>query len=105
MYTPALLDPVRSLYIRRSFVCSSAMFQTIGEPIIVAGVYKSHTFIPKKFLWAKKAYSIDAITLISDTKDGMVRKRIYSVTVAKTLYRLLFNRETEQWTLEEMWIE
>ena len=81
------------------------MFQIIGEVIAVAGVYKQSVFTPKKFLWNNRSYPIDTITLISNTKDGMVRMRLYSVISSTTLYRLLFNRETEKWTLEEMWVE
>ena len=81
------------------------MFQTIGEKIAVAGVYRGGTFTPKKFLWQTRTYSIDVITLVSDTRDGAVRRRIYSVLCGKTLYRLSFNRETESWMLEELWVE
>lgn len=81
------------------------MFQKIGERIAVAGVYKGSLFTPKKFSWKTRIFTIEKVTLISDTRDGMVRKRIYSVLSGKTLYRLLFNRETEHWTLEELWVE
>lgn len=81
------------------------MFLSINEKIAVAGVYKDAAFIPKKFSWKQKVYPVENITLISDTRDGQVRKRIYSVLSQKTLYRLLFNRETEIWTLEEIWME
>lgn len=81
------------------------MFHTIGEKISVAGVYRGGAFIPKKFQWNKKTLNIDQVTLIADTKDGGVRRRIYSVLSGTTLYRILFNRETEIWTLEEIWVE
>lgn len=81
------------------------MFQIIGEKIIVAGVYKNAIFLPKKFSWRDKTYLIEQITLISQIRDGQVKKRLYSVLSQKTLYRLLFNRDTEIWTLEEIWVE
>lgn len=81
------------------------MYQTIEEPIEVAGVYTKSTFIPKKFRWKQREYLIKEITLKSDTKDGGVRKRLYSVLVGKELYRLTFNREDETWMLEEVWID
>lgn len=81
------------------------MYQTIGEEISVVGSYKSHHFTPYKFLWRNKSYKIDQITLISDVKDGGIKKRWYSVVVGQEVYRILFNRETETWTLEELWVE
>lgn len=80
------------------------MYQTIDEPIDVAGVYAKSTFTPRKFRWKNKEYLIQEITLKSDTKDGGVRKRLYSVLVGRELYRLTFNRENESWRLEEIWI-
>lgn len=82
-----------------------SMFLSLGEAISVAGVYKSSMFIPKKFSWKNKIYPVEKITLISDTKDGLVRKRIYSLLSGGTLHRIMFNRETEKWTLEELWVE
>lgn len=81
------------------------MYQTIGEEILVAGSYKQHRFHPFKFLWRNKTYKINQITLVSDIKDGGVKKRWYSVLVGQEVYRILFNRETEAWTLEELWVE
>lgn len=81
------------------------MYQTIGEEIAVAGSYKNHHFKPFKFLWKNKELKIDQVTLVSDIKDGGVKKRWYSVVVGKEVYRLLFDREVEKWTLEELWVE
>lgn len=93
------------LYIRGYFVFYIDMFQTITEKIEVAGVYQKAMFTPKRFLWRHKIYTIQQVTLISDLRDGQVRKRLYSVLALGTLYRLMFNRETEHWTLEEIWYE
>ena len=81
------------------------MYQRIHEEISVLGIFKNHKFIPKKFNWGNKTYSINEITLISDIKDGGVRKRLYSVVSSANVYRLEFNRETEAWLLEEIWLE
>lgn len=81
------------------------MYQKIGEEIKVAGVYKGHTFKPFQLMWRNQQLKISAITLTSDVKDGMVRKRFYSVLIGKEIYRLLFNRETETWTLDEIWLD
>ena len=81
------------------------MYHRIDEPIEVIGIYHQHTFVPKKFRWRKKEFLISQITLKSDVKDGGVRKRLYSVTVGRDVYRLEFNRENEAWKLEEVWVE
>lgn len=88
----------------RKAIKTKPMYQTINEPIEVAGVYTRSTFLPKKFRWKNREYLIQEITLKSDAKDGGVRTRLYSVLVAKELYRLKFNRENESWILEEIWI-
>lgn len=81
------------------------MFQTIGENIEVGGVYRHGHFVPKKFKWKQTVYPIEEITLIAEIRDGQIKKRQYSVLSHTTLYRLLFNRDTENWTLEEIFIE
>jgi hypothetical protein len=81
------------------------MFQIISEKIEVAGVYQNAHFIPKKIQWRKKIILIKEITLISDIRDGQVRKRMYSVMCGNELYRIIFNRDTEIWTLEEIWVK
>jgi len=81
------------------------MYQTIGEEVSVAGAFAHSTFKPVKFQWQAKIYPVEEITLVNDIKDGGVRKRYYSVVSQGNLYRLCFNRETEQWLLEEVWYE
>lgn len=81
------------------------MYQTIGETISVIGVYAGQAFSPKKFLWKGREYRVDHITFITDIRDGTTRKRRYSVTSGSQAYRLLFNRDSETWKLEELWVE
>ncbi len=80
-------------------------YQRIHEPIAVAGTYQHHTFTPKKFRWNQRTFAIDTITLTSNIKDGGVKKRLYSVSSGPNIYRLEFNRDTESWWLEEIWID
>lgn len=84
---------------------TTPMFTSINEPISVAGVYHHHTFTPRKFKWRGQEYSVEKITLRSDTKDGGIRQRLYSVMAGGNLYRLTFNRDQETWMLEEIWHE
>ncbi|HZZ98771.1 MAG TPA: hypothetical protein VFG51_02455 [Candidatus Saccharimonadia bacterium] len=81
------------------------MYQTIHEKVAVAGVYNKTRFTPKKLKWKGRELEISKITFVNDFKDGGVRSRMYSVMAGGNLYRLNFNRETEIWTLEEMWYE
>lgn len=81
------------------------MYQTIHEAIAVAGVFKQGKFQPAKFRWQHTTYQVDEITLMSDTKDGGVRQRHYAVVSGANVYRLLYNRESEEWWLQEVWCE
>lgn len=81
------------------------MYHTVDEAIDVVGSYSHGRFMPRKFRWGKRVLTIDQVTLQSDTKDGGVRKRLVSVVVGNEVYRLEFNRETEQWYLREVWVE
>lgn len=81
------------------------MYQKIDETIWVVGVYKNNQFTPKKFQWRTRQYYISEITLCNDVRDGAILKRWYSVIAENTLYRIEFNRTTEQWRLLEIWIE
>lgn len=84
------------------------MYQTISESIAVVGRYSDHPgslFQPVKFRWRNRSYLIEKVTLLTEIKDGAARSRMYSVLVRGTLYRLLFHRELERWSLEEVWIE
>jgi len=81
------------------------MFTSINESIEIAGVFSGGKFVPKKFRWRERVITISQITLVNDTKDAGIKKRLYSVLDQKTLYRLEFNRDTEHWTLLEIWSE
>ena len=81
------------------------MFTPIHEPIAVVGVYTHSRFIPKKFQWRTQTIPVTQITLVSDYKDGAIKKRLYSVEYQGAVYRLEFNRETEQWLLTEVFCE
>jgi hypothetical protein len=81
------------------------MYQTIAEPIAVAGLYRHGKFVPRKFAWGRRQIQIDQITLTANVTDGGVKKRFYSVTAGADVYRLEFNRDYETWTLAELWVE
>lgn len=81
------------------------MYQTIHENIAVAGVFAQASFAPRKFQWRNREYGIEEVTYTAEWRDGGVRTRQYSVVSAGNMYRLLYNRETEEWWLEEVWCE
>lgn len=81
------------------------MFQTIHEQCAVVGVYDQGAFQPRKFLWKRREYLVEQVTLVTDFKDGGIRKRMYSLVSGATVYRLVFDRTSEKWFIEEVWYE
>lgn len=81
------------------------MYQPIHEPVSVAGIYEHGKFRPLKFRWQNKLLVITEICSVHDFRDGTVQKRRFSVMAGGTVYLLEFNRNQENWLLEELWIE
>jgi hypothetical protein len=81
------------------------MYQTIQEPIAVAGVFSHGQFKPKKFLWKQREILVEEITLQAKVKDGGVKKQFYSVLNQGTLYRLCYTIDSQEWELSEVWYE
>lgn len=80
-------------------------YQVINEPIAVVGSYDQGRFTPYKFRWGRRVLPIETITLQAETRDGGVKKRLLSILSGNDLYRLEFNRESEEWYLREIWVE
>lgn len=81
------------------------MYQTIGEEILIIGIYQKGRFTPKKIQWRKNTLVINQICSVHDFKDGAVRKRRFSVMSGTTLYLIEFDRDRETWLLEQVWVE
>ncbi|OGY18385.1 MAG: hypothetical protein A2900_04060 [Candidatus Chisholmbacteria bacterium RIFCSPLOWO2_01_FULL_50_28] len=81
------------------------MYQTIGETISVLGIFRETSFVPKTFHWHNRAYPIEEITSIHEVKDESIKKRRYAVLSNGNLYLLEYNRTTETWILEQIWME
>lgn len=81
------------------------MYQKINEDISVLGIYSAHVFTPKKFKWREKVFTIKEITLLNNVRDGLIKKRLYSVMCSVNLYRIEFNRDSENWKILEVWCE
>ncbi len=87
------------------FLFTRVMYQRLHETVVVAGVYHHSQFEPVWFDWQQKRYQIKQVTLVTDVKDGGVNKRLYSVQAGNDIYRLEFNRDTDDWILKAVWIE
>ena len=81
------------------------MFTVLNESVSVVAVYAANTLKPRKILWRGVTYPVEKITLVSDLTEGVIKRRIYSIVLRSTLYRLEFNRTTEHWTLLEVYCE
>lgn len=81
------------------------MFTKINETIAVVGTYNHSSFKPRKFLWRDRVFPIQKITFITETRDGANKLRIYSIESQGSIYRILFNRETEEWQVSEIFCE
>jgi hypothetical protein len=80
-------------------------YLTIHETVEVAGVYTPGHFRPTAFLWSGRKWNVSEITTVAQERDGGVQLRHYSVVANNQVCRLLFNRYTETWWLEEVWDE
>lgn len=81
------------------------MFTSLHDRIQVIGTFTLKGFVPKKFQWQNKIYRITRVTLVSDVKDGGVRQRWYSVESGGNVYRLLHNRDADEWWVEAVYVD
>lgn len=81
------------------------MNQTIHESIKVAGVFKQTKFTPVWFEWRQQRFNIKEVTLVSNIKQGAIRKLIYSVVAEGNLYRLDYDLLSQTWNLASVWVE
>lgn len=81
------------------------MYQRLHEVVIVAGVFHHSQFEPIWFDWQQQRHQVEETTLVTDVKDGGVSKQIYSVQTKDDLFRLEFNRDTDDWLLTAVWID
>lgn len=84
---------------------TTSMYQTIHEPVKVAGVFSRSKFKPSWFEWNNRLLKIQQITLISDYKQGLVKNKIYSVMAEGNLYHLKFDLNAHDWILEDVWLD
>lgn len=80
------------------------MLETIHEKISVITVHdrQKHTVIPAKLRWQGKVYTVTRIGFHHKIWDGRNRIHIFSVTTGVMDFRLSYDTETLDWTLEEV---
>ncbi len=81
------------------------MYQTIHETVRVAGIFKQSQFRPVWFDWQGRRFDVDNITLVSDYNQGQVKHTIYSIEAQGNLYRLLHDLQSQDWYLEQVWMD
>ncbi len=81
------------------------MYQTIHERVRVAGIFDQADFKPIWFVWRRRKFNVEKITLVSDLKDGAIKKKMYSVLADGNLYRLDHCPAEQTWVLEQTWID
>jgi hypothetical protein len=81
------------------------VYQLINEPIAVVGIFDLGRFTPRRFKWRQRVHEVNEITFVSDTKDGGVPYRWYSIVSGQEVYRLRHQRQSDVWTLWELWVE
>ncbi|MFH1508942.1 MAG: hypothetical protein ABIE68_02150 [bacterium] len=80
------------------------MVETINEPINVVASFANGKVRPRKFVWGRRVYPVEAIHLIHRSRKGRAELYFFSVSDGVNVFKLLFNNETLDWVLEEVYI-
>jgi len=72
----------------------------IQEPINVWVFFKNNSIKPYSFFWRSKQIKIDKINLIHTSKNGASVFYHFSVSSGGDFYRLKFDTNKLNWTLE-----
>ncbi len=73
----------------------------INKKVEVAAVF-SGGVRPVKFRWNGRVYPVEEITYTWRTRDGEASLVHFSVTDGATLYELVYNQSTMEWSLENV---
>lgn len=72
----------------------------ILEPINVWVFFKGSSIEPWCFFWKKRQIKIDKVNLVHTSRDGNSLYLHFSVTSSGNFYRLKFDTNKLNWTLE-----
>lgn len=81
------------------------MYQTVGEQIKVAAVFKNGTVFPYAFEWGKKRRKIDKVNLSYQERDGSSINYWFAIESDGLVAKLKYNNISMIWNLEEVWVE
>ncbi len=77
----------------------------INEIIEVFVTFNGSLVRPKAIRWRGRVIKIDSVNLVHSFRDG--RKKLYTFAVSNRVaaYKLLFDSETLEWRLLELWAD
>ena len=80
------------------------MIQAIRAPISFIAHYNHHhhRFIPLQLTWEGRSYPIKSLGLHHTYRTGRTLHHVFSVASDSLFFRLNFNTDNLQWTLEEI---
>lgn len=80
------------------------MHQTIQERVDVVAVFPriSGRAVPRRIRWQGRDYDVTEIGMHHPQREGRVLHHIFSVTAGALFFRLNFDTDTLQWTVEEI---
>lgn len=81
------------------------MYETIGEKIEVAAIFRNGKAFPKAFKWKGRKYEVEQINLAHEEKNGTSIIFCFSVTSGGNFYELSFDNINLIWKLEKTWEE
>jgi len=77
-----------------------ATIEELNDPIDVVTVFRDGSMAPVKFRWAGRTYPVARVAYKWVTREGAYPVHHFSVvTRADTIYEIILNTQTMQWTL------
>lgn len=82
------------------------MITEVGEPIIVAAVFRQGKIIPRQLLWRQRSYKVKKVTGHYYYFKGIYRQDCFSLICdSNSLYEVSFDTESMSWRLERIYHE
>jgi hypothetical protein len=82
------------------------MITEIGEPIVVAAIFRQGKIIPKQLLWQQRCYKIKKVIGYYHYFKGVYRQDCFSVNCgSEAIYEISLDTERMLWRLERIYSE
>lgn len=81
------------------------MLEKVNEQVDVEVDFLKEKVLPRKFFWQGRVYNLKKITLIHYAWQGRVKIYYFSVSDGINFFRLVFNTDNLEWTLDEVYID